>query len=288
MTFSLNLRSFQPLRGLCLFVLSSLCWEWWNSETFLLNLHKLWCRDCCRHPFLRKLCTPTNSHTYTHTHSLSPSPSLPACVMMKALSLHPYYRRRGQCKFTLTSLRLWQRQHSILREKKEQTYREREGEKERNDSSLWGAISIEAAPSPLPAIVGMNWRSQSTSWVWSVFACHLVRCGSAEEKWNESSTAHITGGSLDLSASVSRIPKGKKKHPQRKKDLSYAFIRDCILFVVTQTSESIDFQGTGYGEPYFSTLPFQVFVWRASIEILPVLHYFQHTWRASSVAVEHM
>lgn len=49
-------------------------------------------------------------------------------------------------------------------------------------------------------------------------------------------------------------------HPQRKKDLSYAFIGACILCVVTQTSESIDFQGTGYGEPYFSTLPFQVFV----------------------------
>ncbi len=140
---------------------------------------------------------------------------------------------------------------------------------------------------PLPAIVGVNRRSQSTSWVLSVFACHLVRCGSAEEKWNESSTAHITGGSLGLSASVSRIPKGKK-HPQRKKDLSYAFIGDRILFVVTQTSERIDFQGTGYGEPYFSTLPFQVFVWRAGIEILPVLHYFQHTWRASSAVVEHM
>lgn len=99
-----------------------------------------------------------------------------------------------------------------------------------------------------------------------MFACHLVRCGGAEEKRNESSTAHITGGSLGLSASVSRIP--KKKHSQKrkaaengeKKDLPYAFIGGCILFVVTQTSESIDFQETGYGEPYFSTLPFQVFV----------------------------
>lgn len=35
-----------------------------------------------------------------------------------------------------------------LREKKEETYREREREKERNDSSLWGAIFIEAALSP--------------------------------------------------------------------------------------------------------------------------------------------
>lgn len=45
----------------------------------------------------------------------------------------------------------------------------------------------------------------------SVFACHLVRCGDAEEKRNENSTAHITGGSLGLSASVSRIPKGEKE-----------------------------------------------------------------------------
>ncbi len=70
-TFPLNLRSYQQLRGLCLFVLFSLCWEWWNSETFLLNLHKLWCGDCCCHTFLRKLCTPTNSHTYTQSISLS-------------------------------------------------------------------------------------------------------------------------------------------------------------------------------------------------------------------------
>lgn len=75
-----------------------------------------------------------------------------------------------------------------------------------------------------------------------MFACHLVRCGGAEEKRNESSTAHITGGSLGLSASVSRIPRGekeekKKKHPQkkessrerRKKALPYAFIGDCML-----------------------------------------------------------
>lgn len=104
-----------------------------------------------------------------------------------------------------------------------------------------------------------------------MFACHLVRCEGAEEKRNESSTAHITGGSLGLSASVSRNKRGKKKksktptqkkssRDRRKKDLPYAFTGDCVLFVVTQTSEGIDFQGTGYREPYFSTLPFQVFV----------------------------
>lgn len=64
-----------------------------------------------------------------------------------------------------------------------------------------------------------------------MFACHLVRCGGAEEKRKESSIAHITGGSSGLSASVSRILKGKyKNHPQQrtavenveKKVLSYA------------------------------------------------------------------
>lgn len=114
---------------------------------------------------------------------------------------------------------------------------------------------------PLPAIVGVNW-SQSTSWVSSVFACHLVRCGGAEEKRSKSSTAHITGRSLGLSAYVSWIPKEKKKKKNthrkekqqrmgREKDLPYAFIGDRMLFVVTQTSDGIDFQGTGYGEPYF-------------------------------------
>lgn len=72
---------------------------------------------------------------------------------------------------------------------------------------------------PLPTIVCVNWRSQSTSWVLSVFACHLVRCGGAKEKRNESSTAHITGGSLGLSASVSRIWKrGKEKQQRTKKE----------------------------------------------------------------------
>lgn len=49
-----------------------------------------------------------------------------------------------------------------------------------------------------------------------MFACHLVRCGGAEEKRNESSTAHITGGSLGLSASVSRIPRGEKEEKKKK------------------------------------------------------------------------
>lgn len=160
---------------------------------------------------------------------------------------------------------------------------------------MGGLYPSEQPCLPLPAIVGVNWRSQSTSWVLSVFACHLVRSGGAEEKRSESCTAHITGGSMGLSASMSRLPKDRQKTHKKKssrewreKDLLYAFIEDCMLFVGSQTSESIDFQGPGYGEPYFSTLPFQVFVWRAAIEIIPRLHYFQHTWRASSSAVEHM
>lgn len=87
------------------------------------------------------------------------------------------------------------------------------------------------------------------------------------EKRNESATAHITGGSSGLSASNKKT-KWERKTPtekksskeRRRKDLPYAFIGGCIPLVVSQTSDGIDFQGTGYGEPYFSTLPFQVFV----------------------------
>lgn len=153
---------------------------------------------------------------------------------------------------------------------------------------------------PQPAIVGVNWRSQSTSWVLSVFACHLVRCGGAEAKRNECSTAHITGGSLGLSASVSRIPKAKKKRKKRKKqlpqkrksssdrgkkDLPYALTGDCALFVVPQTSEGIDFL-----DMVRQILPrylFQVSVWGVCAETFPLLHYFQHTKRAASFAVKH-
>lgn len=94
----------------------------------------------------------------------------------------------------------------------EQTYREGDRGKEREMILVYRGLYPSKQPRlPQPAIVGVNWRSQSTSWVLSVFACHLVRCGGAEAKRNECSTAHITGGSLGLSASVFRIPKAKKK-----------------------------------------------------------------------------
>ena len=122
---------------------------------------------------------------------------------------------------------------------------QREGKERREMILVYGGLYPSKQPClPPSAIVGANWRSQSTSWVLSVFACHLVRCGGAEEKRNESSTAHITGGSLGLSASVSRIPRGEKEEKKKKKKesrrerrkraLPYAFIGDCVLFVVTQ------------------------------------------------------
>lgn len=52
--------------SLC-FVFSYFCWEWWNLQTFLLNLHKLWYRVCSCHPFLRKLYAPL---PHTHIHSV--------------------------------------------------------------------------------------------------------------------------------------------------------------------------------------------------------------------------
>lgn len=118
---------------------------------------------------------------------------------MKALSLYPYYQKRGQCEFTLTSLRLWQQHCSLLREKKEATYGEREQEEERNHSCF---VSIDAACLPPHVVVIVSWRSQSGSWVLSVFACHLVSCGGVKE--NQRSTMHITGGSWGPSVSMSR------------------------------------------------------------------------------------
>lgn len=67
--------------SLC-FVLSCFCWEWWNSETLLLNLRKLWCRDCCCHPSVRKLCTsnpPAHADIHTCTQSNSSSLTVGLC-----------------------------------------------------------------------------------------------------------------------------------------------------------------------------------------------------------------
>ena len=92
-----------------------------------------------------------------------------------------------------------------------------------------------------------------------MFACHFLRCGDEGGKRNMGSTVHIT--SLGLSAPLTRIPKGRERRERR--NLSYAFTVDCALFVVTQTSDSIDFQGSGYGERlfffFFPTSSFQVF-----------------------------
>lgn len=122
-----------------------------------------------------------------------------------------------------------------IKNKKRRTERRKE-RRRREIILVYGELYPSKQPclSP-PAIVAVNWRSQSTSWVLSVFACHLVRCGGAEEKRNESSAAHITGGSSGLSASVSKNPKPKEREKKktaptkkkssgerRKKDLPYA------------------------------------------------------------------
>lgn len=84
---------------------------------------------------------------------------------------------------------------------------------------------------PQPAIVGASRRSPSTSWVLSVFSEMWRRRG---KKRNKSSTAHITGGSRGLSASVSRIPKGKNTHRKEsrygvEKDPPHAFKGACTI-----------------------------------------------------------
>lgn len=211
---------------------------------------------------------------------------------MKALSLYPYYQKRGQCEFTLTSLRLWQQHCSLLREKKEATYGEREQEEERNHSCF---VSIDAACLPPHVVVIVSWRSQSASWVLSVFACHLVSCGGVKE--NQRSTMHITGGSWGPSVSMSRknptqtlqkINKIKNgSWEQRMKSLPYACIENYTIWCYPNMRELWFSRNWTWGAIFFH-LPFQVFVWRAGIEILPLLHYFQHTWRASSSTAEHM
>lgn len=99
-TRSPSLRSFPPQRGLCLFVLSSRAFAQ-NDE-----IQRHFCLTFINYDVGTAAAPPARTNAHTYTHSISPFPSLSACVMMKALSLHPYYQKRGQCKFTLTSLRV--------------------------------------------------------------------------------------------------------------------------------------------------------------------------------------
>lgn len=233
---------------------------------------------------------PLNVHTSAFT-------SLSACVMMKALSLHPYYKKRGQCEFTLTSLRLWPKRHSVIeREKWEPTCKRRERRKEGSDSSLWRAISIKAALSPTASYC---WCELKESVNQLSLVCvrlpfsELWRRGGKEER----AVQHISQKEAWSYVLLSPEYQKKKKNPHSLREKRHRmevegspipFIGDCVAYVVTKTLDTIDFQRTGYGEPYFSTLLFQVFAWRAGIEILPLVQYFQHTRRASSAAVEYM
>lgn len=74
---------------------------------------------------------------------------------------------------------------------------------------------------------------------------------------------------------------------QRMKSLPYACIENYTICCYPNMRELWFSRNWIWGAIFFH-LPFQVFVWRAGIEILPLLHYFQHTWRASSSTAEHM
>lgn len=200
--------------------------------------------------FLKNAVYPIHTHTQTraqtHTQSISLSLNVRSCRDEGSVtpSLLPKERSVQVHSYITQPVTA----AALCAKREKGTDVQREGKERREMILVYGELYPSKQPClPPSAIVGVNWRSQSTSWVLSVFACHLVRCGGAEEKRNESSTAHITGGSLGLSASASRIPRGekeekKKKHPQkkessrerRKKALPYAFIGDCMLFVVTQ------------------------------------------------------
>lgn len=205
------------------------------------------------------------------------------------MRVHPYITP------TLTAALL-----SAKREKGSNVWREGTRGGKKSFLVCGGAVSIDAACLPPHVVVIVSWRSQSGSWVLSVFACHLVSCGGTEEKRTRGVQCISQEGA---EARVFLCPENQPKKPtqtlqkinkikngsweQRKKSLPYACIENYTICCYPNIRELWFSRNWIWGATFFH-LPFQVFVWRAGIEILPLLHYFQHTWRASSSTAEHM
>lgn len=145
-------------------------------------------------------------------------------------------------------------------------------------------------------VFDLSWRNRSSSWVSSVFACHLAGCGGVKGKRNMQSCV---------------VEVHKRKHTERKthahthnriknsaesrfEDFSYAFIWDRATHVVSQTIDHIDFfssfcfPGPNMGNNLL--FPFQVFCLKSrSLKTLHCRAIFKlGTFRASSAAVEHV
>lgn len=179
--------------------------------------------------------------------------------MTKALSLHPYYKKRGQYEFMLTSLRLWQKQHSLIEtEKWEQTCKRRKRGKEGGDSSWWRAISVKAALTPTASYC---WCELKESVNQLSLVCvrlpfsELWRRGGKEER----AVQHISqkeAWSYVLFCPEYQKKKQKrslreKQHRMEEEGSPISFKGDCVAYVVPKTIDSIDFHRTGYGSHIF-------------------------------------
>lgn len=149
---------------------------------------------------------------------------------------------------------------------------EGKGEVERSDSSLWGAISIKAALSPTACHC---WCELKESVYQLSLLCVRLPFSELWRRGEKEEQAGLCAGVQNTKRNNTRTitQREEKQHGTEKSPICF-YMRLCNLCCYQNFRRHWFFSGTEYREPYFSTLPFQVFTWRAGIENLPLPRYF--------------